>query len=398
MFSLENCYQNFLDSNPYPRELTSYDIAHKGLHMHLMHQDKLLINFCSNDYLGLAKHPLLISRSQEYAEKFGVGAASSRLVCGNFSIYEQLENQLAKALNKPAALILGTGYQANISVLEALLDSKVLGQKPLVFCDKLCHASMLTSIYSKAHVLRFKHNDLNHLETLLNKYSEVNQPKFILAESVYSMEGDSANLPGLIELAKRYHTFLYIDDAHAVGVCGKKGWGVAPEFAEEIDIIMGTFSKGLGSFGAYIGCSVTLRNYLVNKCKGLIYSTGLSPAILGAISAAIEILPQLENERQKLIMNANKIRHFFQQNAINYGNSNTHILPWIIGDAKDTLRVSQKLTEMGVLGTTIRPPSVPTGLCRIRFCLSSAHSDSDIQHFLTAIQKVCSSRKSTHSV
>lgn len=202
------------------------------------------------------------------------------------------------------------------------------------------------------------------------------------------MDGDQTNLVELIALAKKYHAYLYIDDAHAVGIFGPDGWGKAAEYASDVDIIMGTFSKALGSFGGYIGCSVTVRDYLVNKCKGLIYSTGPSPVMLGAIEAAIELLPMLRAERDRVLRNAQKVREFMQKNGLDYGQSTTHIIPWIIGDAEKTLRASKLLEEEQIQGSTIRPPSVATGKCRIRFCISAAHSDENIEQLLEALQKV----------
>lgn len=298
------------------------------------------------------------------------------------------ESQLAAAIGKPAALILGTGFQANTSVLEALLDPHILGQEPLVFCDRLCHVSMLTTTRYLARIKRFQHNDLNHLHELLKKHAHSNRPKFILVESLYSMDGDTADLKNIIELAKNVGAFLYVDDAHAVGVYGAQGWGLAAEYANEIDVIMGTFSKALGGFGGYIACSQTIRDYLVNKCRGLIYSTGLPPAVLGAISAALEVVPTLDHERRSLAANAAYLRQLFQQHKLSYGHSTSHIIPWMIQDAERSVRSSELLAKEGILAAAIRPPSVPLGQSRIRFCLSKDHNSEKINALLHAIQKV----------
>lgn len=383
-------YQQFLETTLYPRELKSYELSAQGESaIYLYRDDKKFINFSSNDYLGLSKHPLLIARSQEYTKKFGAGATSSRLVTGNFHLYDPLEKKLSALVGKPCALILGTGYQTNSSVLEALFDSHVLGCKPLVFCDRLCHTSMLMATQHAAHIKRFQHNNLTHLKQLLEKYRNTHYPKFILVESIYSMEGDQTDFKNLIQLARKYQTFLYVDDAHAIGVLGATGNGLAAEYSEDIDLVMGTFSKAGGSFGGYIACSATIRQYLINKCRGLIYSTGLPPAILGAIDAALELFPQLERERQQLFRYAAQLRIFFQQQKLNCGNTNTHIVPWIMGDAKQTLHAGHLLEEEGILGTAIRPPSVPTGKSRIRFCLSAAHSEEDIAQLIRAIAITC---------
>jgi 8-amino-7-oxononanoate synthase len=381
----EQFYKKFLEENPYPRSLKSYELSAAETPLTVTHHGHTLINFSSSDYLGLSRHPLLIQRSQEYAERYGVGVSSSRLVTGNSSVIEKCESDLAAALGKPAALIFGAGYQTNFTVLEALLDNKILGQTPLVFADRNVHVSMLSATVHLAELVRFKHNDVTHLKTLLEKHTASEQPKFILIESIYSMDGDTAPLTEIIALAKKYNAMLYVDDAHAGGVYGENGFGKTVAHAESIDVIMGTFSKGMGSFGGYIACSELLRDYLVNKCRGLIYSTGLSPAVLGAISAALEVVPGMTKERNDLQTRASTLRKFLQDAHCDTGASDSHIIPWIIGDADKTLHISELLQQQGILATTIRPPSVAPGQSRIRFCLSSAHSEADIAKLQAAI-------------
>jgi 8-amino-7-oxononanoate synthase len=382
----EQYYQTFLTENKYPRELKNYDTNADLPPAHVIHRGKVFVNFASSDYLGLSRHPALITRSQYYARQYGVGASASRSVSGNFSLYDVLESKIAAAMGKPAALILGAGYQANTSVLEALLNPAVLKNEPLVFCDRLCHASLVAVTRFLAKIYRFQHNDLSHLASLLEKHAADMRSKFIIVESVYSMDGDQADLAGLIMLAKKYQAFLYVDDAHAVGVYGRDGHGKAAEYANDIGVIMGTFSKALGSFGAYIACSHVVRDYLVNKCKGLIYSTGTSPAILGAMEAALELSPNLGEERQRVRHYADRLRAFFQREGLDYGHSNTHIVPWMIGDAEKTVKISDYLAEQGILATAIRPPSVPVGKSRLRFCLSAAHSEEDLERLFKAIR------------
>lgn len=384
----DDTYKKFITENPYPRKLKSLESSPGSFSIYHDENGKRIINFSSSDYLGLSRHPMLIQRSQEYAQRYGVGSGSSRLVTGNLSIYAELEEKLAHALRKPAALIFGAGYQTNVSVLEALLDHQVLGAEPLVFCDRLCHVSMIASTRYLTRLQRFQHNDLSHLTRLLEKHAHSSQPKFILVESIYSMDGDQSDLPALIELANNHSAFLYVDDAHAVGVYGETGWGNTLAYADDIPFVMGTFSKALGSYGAYVGCSAVTREYLINKCKGLIYSTGPSPAVLGAISAVIDLLPSLEDRRERVLKYANQLRQFFRDNHLDVGQSSTHIIPWIIGDAKKTVMVAAWLEEAGILGTAIQPPSVPAGKSRIRFCLSSMHTEADLEHLMHTIQKV----------
>ncbi len=381
-------YLEFLTKNPYPRTLRALDFFQGSAPFYVYNKGKKLINFSSSDYLGLSQHPELIARCEAYATTLGVGSSASRLVTGNFSVYQDIEQKLAESIGKPAALILGSGYQTNLSVLNTLLHQQLFNQQPRVFCDRLCHASMIEAVRYSTHVYRFAHNTFDHLIVLLKKYANSGAPLFILAESIYSMEGDASNLAELVEIADHYQAFLYIDDAHAVGVYGNKGWGKTVAYADQIDIIMGTFSKALGCYGGFIGCSIPLKEYLVNQCKGLIYSTGLPPPILGAIAAVIELLPKLDKERDRLITLSKSTRDFFIENDISIGQSTTHIIPWIIGDAVKTRYASQLLEGQGILGTAIQPPSIPTGKSRIRFCLSAMHSDEDIEALWRSVKLV----------
>lgn len=372
----ETAYQQFLRYNPYPREMKTY--AQQGL-----------LNFSSSDYLGLAKHPYLIEKSHQYAKHWGVGTGSSRLVTGNYALFNAIEDQLATLLGKQAAIIFHSGYQTNLSVLEALLDPGVLGEKAIVFTDKYAHASLLGMTQHLADLKRFRHNDLTHLKQLLEKYENTTRPKFIIVESIYSMEGDQADLAALIALAKAHHALLYVDDAHAVGIYGEKGMGIASHYANDIDIIMGTFSKGLGSVGGYIACSSVIKQYLVNKCRGLIYSTSPSPAVLGAMMGALEIVPQLSDIRTQVLQHADHVRIALKKMNLNTGYSNTHIIPWIIGNAEEACRMSQQLEAQGILAISIRPPSVPAGKSRIRFCITANHTEQNIEQLITAV-KICS--------
>ncbi|HVY54006.1 MAG TPA: pyridoxal phosphate-dependent aminotransferase family protein [Gammaproteobacteria bacterium] len=387
MTRFDDNYSLFLREFSYPRKLRNYETSVSP--DAIVFRDKnRLIDFSSNDYLGLAKHPLLINRSYEFAKRWGAGSSSSRLVRGNLNIYEQIETQLANALGKPAALIIGTGFQANASVISALLDTSVLKSEPLIFMDKACHASMYSGISSQKNLLRFHHNDLNHLRQLIEKHHSSSQPKFILAESIYSMEGDSANLKELTEIAQANHATLYIDDAHAVGLYGTNGWGKAADLSHQVDIIMGTFSKALGSFGAYIACSATAKEYLVHRCKGFIYSTALPPAILGSISAAIELVPQLHDSRLRVLKYADEVRQFMSKLGLNYGGSNSHIIPWIIGSAEKTRLAAQLLEQEGILGTAIQAPTVAPNKNRIRFCISALHQPSDFELLFNSLSKI----------
>jgi 8-amino-7-oxononanoate synthase len=348
-----------------------------------------LVNFSSNDYLGLSRHPELVKRAGEYAERWGVGAGASRLVCGTRDIHEQIEAKLAKGKGSEAALVFASGYQANVSVLAALLDSKVLGAEPLVLSDRLNHASIHDGCkLAGVRELRYRHNDLRHLEELLGQNRRPRQPCFILSETVFSMDGDRADVGALVALARRHDALLYLDEAHATGVLGRNGFGLAADFPGGAEVVMGTFSKALGSFGAYVACSATLRDYLVNRCGGFIYSTALPPPVLGAIDAALDLLPGLEDARGKLQRSAAGLRDAFRARGLDCGSSSTQIVPVVVGEEAAALQLARGLEDEGMLAIAIRPPTVPAGTSRLRFSITTEHTEDDIARLIEAVPRL----------
>lgn len=346
-----------------------------------------LVDFSSNDYLGLSRHPLLIRRAAEYAARWGAGAAASRLVRGNLAPFAALEGKVAAAKGCEAALILASGFQANAAVLPALLDARVLGAEPVVLADRLIHASLHHGIAAAGlRQVRFRHNDLGHLAELLEKHA--GSPCVVVTESVFSMDGDRADVPALVTLCERFGAFLYIDEAHATGVLGESGFGLAAGYGDRIGLVMGTFSKALGGFGAYVACSAALRDYLINRCGGLIYSTGLPPAVLGAIDAALELVPQLGAGRKRLQDMAGDFRGRLQAAGLDTGPSSTQIVPVMLGEEERALRVAAALEAEGFLGVAIRPPTVPPGTSRIRFALSALHTDEQVERLAAAVVRL----------
>ncbi|MDJ0581832.1 8-amino-7-oxononanoate synthase [Crocosphaera sp.] len=337
-----------------------------------------LINFSSNDYLGLSKHPSLILASQNYTQKYGTGATASRLVTGTYDIHEKLEQKLAKVCNKEASLLFNTGFQANTTLIPSLVD-----QKSLVLCDRLVHNSILQGIFlSKARWKRYQHNDLSHLDKLLKKavlegYNRI----LIVTETVFSMEGDCCDVDGLIQLSQQYNTLLYLDDAHAFGIMGEKGMGLTAN-KSGIDISLGTFGKAIGSFGAFITTSKLMRDYLINCCPGFIYTTALPPAVIGSIDAAIDLVPSLDQERTYLGEQINYVQNKLRDLGYQVCNSSSPIIPVIIGDEEKALDLSQYLEKNGILATAIRPPTVPKNTARIRFVLSSKHQPEHINYLI----------------
>ena len=343
-----------------------------------------LINFSSNDYLGLTRHPAVVERANRWAREFGAGSGASQLVTGHLAALTTIEAKIARAKQSEAALVLASGWQCNASVLPALLDKTLWGAEPLVLADRLIHASLHTGLaQGHGRCLRYRHDDLDHLEDLLRAHADRPGPRFIVSETVFSMDGDTCDVGAMKALAERWDAFLYLDEAHATGVLGETGFGLTP--GHGIDLAMGTFSKGLGGFGAYVACSATLRDYLINRASGLIYATALPPAVLGAMDAALDLVPGMVAERAHLRMIAQRLRGALQAAGLDTGRSSTQIVPVILGDERRALDIARALEDRGVLGIAIRPPTVPKGTSRIRFALSAVHSEADIDHLIAAV-------------
>ncbi len=337
-------------------------------------EGKRLINFCSNDYLGLSRHPDLVKRSQEYAEQYGVGSTASRLISGSYDIHTELEEKIAEIFSTEAALIFNSGFQANSTILQTITD-----RNSLILADKRSHNSLLQgALLSRATFQRFDHNDMDHLKALLERASEQSYSRVVIVtESVFSMDGDRSDLEGIADLAERYQTLLFVDDAHAVGVWGEKGLGLG--YGERrIDITLGTFGKAFGVFGAFVTCSRSMRDYLVNFCPGFIYTTALPPTVIGALDAAVTLVPQMQEKRKKYHQNIELVRSEIQKAGFNTGSSSTQIIPILVGDEQETVELSDFMKENGILATAIRPPTVPESSSRIRITLSSEHTGQHI--------------------
>ncbi|MFA7429175.1 MAG: 8-amino-7-oxononanoate synthase [Rhodospirillaceae bacterium] len=367
-------------------------VVPRGAHPGMVERDgRALINLASNDTLGLARHPALIARAMEWTERFGTGATASRLVCGTFSLHAELEDRLAALKGTESALIFNSGFQANAGVLAALTGSEATGGTPLVYTDRLNHASMHEGLQTAGvRQIRFRHNDLGHLTDLLRRDAATHGPRFIITESVFSMDGDRADLGGLADLAEQFGAFLYVDEAHATGVLGPHGAGLCAEHGVRgrVDLVMGTFGKALGGFGAYIACSRTVRDWLVSRCAAFIYSTALPPPVLGVIDAALDLLPDLDAERARVLAHAERVRGALNANGIDTLASTTHIVPAVLGDEATALKAQSRLEAAGILAIAIRPPTVPPGTSRLRLSLSAAHTDADIDTVIAALAEV----------
>ncbi len=348
-----------------------------GLHRELRSHDPTLIDVASNDYLGLARHPLLIERACEWTRKHGAGSRAARLITGTSAKLLALEEKLARFKGAQAALVFATGYQLNSSALPALLE---LGAKPLVFTDRLNHASLHAGLRGVRQI-RFRHNDLAHLDELLNKHP--GEFRLIVTESVFSMDGDTADVAALSALAQKHGAHLYLDEAHATGVLGPQGRGLSEGRAT---VTMGTLGKALGGAGAYVAGSRALIDWLVNRCGGFIYSTAPAPAALGALDAALELVPGMDAERARLAAMGEALRAALQARGIDTLASSTQIVPAVLGNAARASSAAEKLRAAGILVVAIRPPTVPAGSARLRFSLSAGLSDSEFERVLAAIK------------
>ena len=333
-----------------------------------------LIDFSSNDYLGLARHPLLAERSAEWATRHGSGSGASRLVTGTSPEHVAIESRIARFKGKEAALLFPSGWQLNAAVLAALLKA---APGILLFTDRLIHASLHAGAAGHRQI-RFRHNDLDHLEQLLEEHGGGESPRLIVTESVFSMDGDRVDLARLSKLARAHDAFVYLDEAHATGVLGPGGAGLAAELPDAADLVMGTFSKAMGCFGAYVAGSRMLIDYLVNCCGGFIFSTAPPPAMLGAIDAALDLVPDMDAERERLADHGARLRARLADAGIDTAGSSTQIVPVIVGDTGKALALSDRLAALGMLAAAIRPPTVPPGTSRLRIALRATHGPDEI--------------------
>jgi 8-amino-7-oxononanoate synthase len=343
---------------------------------------QVLLNLSSNDYLGLALDPRVIAATQAAAARWGAGSGASRLVSGHYALHEAVEQQLAAFKGTEAAVIFSTGYAANLGVIAALA-----GPGDLIFSDKLNHASIYDGIkLSGANLQRFPHRDLERLEKLLQKAGGARR-RLIVTDSVFSVDGDLAPLSGLVDLKERHGAWLMIDEAHATGVLGPRGGGLAEALGltSRVDIHLGTFSKALGSLGGYVAGDRRLIDYLHNRARSFIYSTALAPPVLGSIAAALEIVAQEPQRRAYLLEESEKFRRGLKDAGLDTLGSETQIIPVLVGENARTLEFAARLREGGLMAVALRPPTVPRGRARVRFSLSAAHSREDLSRALDTI-------------
>ena len=335
--------------------------------------DKEYLMMASNNYLGLTFDTRVIDGALKGTKQYGTGSGGSRLVSGTFPLFTELEKELAKFKNTEKALVFNTGYMANVGTISAIADKNTI-----IFSDALNHASIIDGCrLSRGSVKAYSHCDVDELKYLL-KQVDCNARKLIVTDGVFSMDGDIAPLDKLYELSRDYNALLMVDDAHATGTIGN-GHGTAAYFnlEKEIDIQLGTLSKSLGSVGGYVAANSTIIDYLVNTSRSFIFSTALSPADIGAALAALQVLETDASVLGRLQENVNYMADQLISMGIDATNE-TPIFPILIGRNEDTLAVSEYLYEAGIIGTAIRPPTVPIGESRIRLTITAAHNKKQI--------------------
>ncbi|MFA4829744.1 MAG: pyridoxal phosphate-dependent aminotransferase family protein [Thermodesulfovibrionales bacterium] len=345
---------------------------------------KRMIMVGSNNYLGLTNHPKVKEAAIEAVRKYGSGCAGSRLLNGTLDIHVNLEDKLAKFMRHEAALVFSTGFQVNLGVISALI-----GKDDAVIIDKMDHASIIDGCrLSYGDIKKFKHNDMTDLKRVLEENKD--RGKLIIVDGVFSMEGDIANLPEIVELAKKYRARVMVDDAHGIGVLGKTGRGTAEHFGleKEVDILMGTYSKSLASIGGFIAGSESLIHYIKHFARSLIFSASPPPASIAAVSAALDIIENEPERRERLWKNTKKMLKGFKDLGFETGPSETPIIPVIVEENEVAFKFAMMLQEERVFANVAVSPAVPNGKALIRTSYMATHTDEQLDAVLAAFAKV----------
>ncbi len=335
-----------------------------------------VIVLCSSNYLGLADNPRVRQAAADAAERWGAGAGASRLACGNMGPHERLERAIAEFHDRPAALLFGSGYLANVGAITALA-----GEGDIVFADELSHPSVIDGCrLSRAHRFAYRHRDLEHLAWGLRKAGD--RAALIATDGIFALDGDVAPLPELAELAARHRCRLVVNEAHAVGTIGPGGRGTvaAAGLGGEIDVIVGSLSKALGSYGAYVCASEEVRELLINCARPFIFSTAPPPPAVGAAFAALRMLDSRPGVVTQLRRNAAALREALAEAGLDIGGGRTQIVPVMVGDSARAMELSERVLAAGVYAEAVRPPAVPEGTARLRLAVMANHRVDELQN------------------
>ncbi|HDZ61891.1 MAG TPA: pyridoxal phosphate-dependent aminotransferase family protein [Nitrospirae bacterium] len=343
-----------------------------------------MIMIGSNNYLSLTNHPKVKEAAIEALNKYGSGCAGSRFLNGTLDIHVELEKKLADFMRKENALIFSTGYQTNLGVISA-----IAGKDDVILIDKMDHASIIDGCrLSFSEVKKYRHNDMEDLERLLKQYSD--KGKLIVVDGVFSMEGDIADLPGVVSLAKKYDARIMVDDAHGIGVLGRTGRGTAEHFdlEDEVDLIMGTYSKSLASIGGFIAASEDVIHYIKHAARSLMFSASPPPASVASVSAAIDIIKDEPERRERLWHNTNKMLDGFKSLGFDTGLCATPIIPLIVGDDRKAFTMARILHDKGIFANVAVSPAVPSGKALIRTSYMATHTDEQLDKVLKVFEEV----------
>ena len=342
---------------------------------HVLLDGKPVLLLCSNNYLGLADHPRVREAAAEAAMRWGVGAGASRLVSGTMTIHRRLEERLAAFKRRESALLFGSGYMANAGVIAALARPG-----DVIFSDELNHASIIDGCrLSRAEIFVYDHCDTEHLEWGIEQAE--GRGALIVTDSVFSMDGDIAPLPEIVELAHRHRLRTLVDDAHGTGTIGPGGRGALAQHGLEdhVDAVVGTLGKALGCYGAFVACDEQMARYLVNAARTFIYSTALPPPAVAGALAALELLEESPKRVQRLATNARVLRTELETEGFDLSGCATHILPLVIGDAELTMRICERALAGGIFAQAIRPPTVPPMTSRLRLAVMATHREEELR-------------------
>lgn len=360
------------------RGLPGIELDGKWIHL----DEKKMLNLSSNDYLGIASDQKM---RQDFLSNLDIDKAifsssSSRLLTGNYPVYQKVERLLTDLYKKESALVFSSGYHMNMGILPAIADKNTL-----ILADKLVHASIIDGIrISSAQCIRYRHQDYRQLEELLDKHHASFRSMIIVTESIFSMDGDVPPLPLLVQLKKKYpNTFLYVDEAHAVGVRGLNGLGIAEEedCIPEIDFLCGTFGKALASMGGFVVCSKIFRDYLINRMRTFIFTTALPPIQLEWSFFVINQMINMKEERMWLRKSSQKVKEALEEKGFTSTSSN-HILPVVIGDSKETILKAGEMQRKGFYMLPVRPPTVPEGTSRLRISLTAGITSAELNQLI----------------
>ncbi len=344
-----------------------------------------VLNFCSNNYLGLADDPRLVSAAEVSLRLEGFGSGASRLVCGNMDSHTKLEEAIARYKGVERCLVFTSGYMANVGIISALFS-----REDLIISDKLDHASIIDGIVlSRAEHHRYPHNDMDVLERFLSKGADFRR-RLIVTDSVFSMDGDVAPLKKIVSLARKYDAMVMADEAHAFGVLGPNGRGLAEHLGveDQIDIQMGTLSKAAGAFGAYCCGNSDLIELVLNRARSFVYTTGMPPSVAAAGCKALEIMANESWRREQLLKNAQDIRKGLKDLGFDVSSDPTPIIPVVLKDAALSVEFSKRLMDRGIFVQAIRPPTVPVDTSRLRITVMATHTNQDIKRLISSMREV----------